>query len=214
MFRVNESYLQLPGSYLFAEIARRVKEYQQANPDRDLVRLGIGDVTQPLVPAVINAMHKGVEEMGHRETFHGYGPDYGYDFLIQANNDFRKKLAVEGNAHSHTVLCVPCPLRRIVCIFTEACRIAGKGVEVLEVLREERIHAVGLRAGKPLPHCNFQLLNEVLHLLAVVHPPQIPEPDFTVGDDYIDNRLWVPAGFTNQTRTYQTSCQSGDNDRW
>ena len=84
MFRVNESYLQLPGSYLFAEIARRVKEYQQANPDRDLVRLGIGDVTQPLVPAVINAMHKGVEEMGHRETFHGYGPDYGYDFLIQA----------------------------------------------------------------------------------------------------------------------------------
>ena len=77
VFHINDNFQKLPGSYLFAEIARRVKEYQQAHPDADIIRLGIGDVTKPLVPAVIDAMHKAVEEMGHEETFRGYGPDFG-----------------------------------------------------------------------------------------------------------------------------------------
>ena len=84
MLRINDNYLRLPGSYLFAEVARRVKEYQAAHPDADIIRLGIGDVTQPLVPAVIEAMHKAVDEMGVKETFRGYGPDFGYDFLVNA----------------------------------------------------------------------------------------------------------------------------------
>ncbi len=84
MPRINENFQKLPGSYLFAETARRTKAYQQAHPDREIIRLGIGDVTQPLVPAVIRAMHEAVEEMGHRETFRGYGPDFGYDFLVNA----------------------------------------------------------------------------------------------------------------------------------
>ncbi len=84
MLRINDNFQKLPGSYLFAEIARRVKAYQEAHPEADIIRLGIGDVTKPLVPAVIEAMHKAVEEMGHQETFHGYGPDFGYDFLVNA----------------------------------------------------------------------------------------------------------------------------------
>lgn len=84
MFRINENFQKLPGSYLFAEVARRVKAYQEKHSDCEIIRLGIGDVTKPLVPAVIEAMHAAVEEMGHKETFHGYGPDFGYDFLINA----------------------------------------------------------------------------------------------------------------------------------
>ena len=84
MFHINDQFEKLPGSYLFAEIARRIKEYQQENPAADLIRLGIGDVTKPLVPAVIEAMHKAVDEMGTPEGFRGYGPDYGYDFLVNA----------------------------------------------------------------------------------------------------------------------------------
>ncbi len=84
MLRINEHFLKLPGSYLFAETARRTKAYQQAHPDREIIRLGIGDVTKPLVPAVIRAMHAAVEEMGQADTFRGYGPDFGYDFLVNA----------------------------------------------------------------------------------------------------------------------------------
>lgn len=84
MFHINDNFEKLPGSYLFAEVARRVKEYQAAHPDADIIRLGIGDVTKPLVPAVIEAMHRAVDEMGRQETFRGYGPDFGYDFLINA----------------------------------------------------------------------------------------------------------------------------------
>lgn len=91
MLKVNPNYHKLPGSYLFAEIARRVREYSARNPQADLIRLGIGDVTRPLAPAVVEAFQKAVLEMGQPETFHGYGPDYGYDFLIDAilQNDYR-----------------------------------------------------------------------------------------------------------------------------
>lgn len=93
MFQVNEHYSRLPGSYLFAEIARRVKAFQEEQPQTELIRLGIGDVTQPLCPAVIEAMHQAVDEMGRAETFHGYGPDFGYDFLINAirENDYETR---------------------------------------------------------------------------------------------------------------------------
>lgn len=83
MALVNENYLKLPGSYLFAEIARRVNKFKEENPTADIIRLGIGDVTQPLAPASIEAMHKAVDEMGKAETFRGYGPEQGYSFLIQ-----------------------------------------------------------------------------------------------------------------------------------
>lgn len=84
MATANSNYLKLTGSYLFAEIARRVKEYTEANSEADIIRLGIGDVTQPLAPAVLEAMHRAVDEMADARTFRGYGPDYGYDFLVNA----------------------------------------------------------------------------------------------------------------------------------
>lgn len=84
MLKVNPYYAKLPGNYLFAEVARRVNEYAAAHPQADVIRLGIGDVTRPLAPAVTEAFARAAEEMGRAETFHGYGPDYGYDFLIDA----------------------------------------------------------------------------------------------------------------------------------
>lgn len=84
MANINNNYLKLPGSYLFSEIARRVAAYAQAHPERALIRLGIGDVTRPLAPAVTAAMHTAVDEMATPAGFHGYGPEQGYDFLRQA----------------------------------------------------------------------------------------------------------------------------------
>ncbi len=93
MIKANPYFERLPGSYLFAEIAKRVKEYSAQNPDANLIRLGIGDVTRPLAPAVVQAMGQAVEEMGRAETFHGYGPDFGYDFLVNAilENDYKAR---------------------------------------------------------------------------------------------------------------------------
>lgn len=93
MALVNENYLKLPGSYLFSEIARRVSRFKAENPPADIIRLGIGDVTRPLPPAVITAMKQAVEEMGHEDTFRGYGPEQGYTFLIEKiiENDFRPR---------------------------------------------------------------------------------------------------------------------------
>ncbi len=84
MFKINDNYQKLPGSYLFSTIAKKVAAYTQANPKKDIIRLGIGDVTQPLAPAVINAMHKAVDEMADAATFRGYAPDLGYEFLRNA----------------------------------------------------------------------------------------------------------------------------------
>jgi LL-diaminopimelate aminotransferase len=82
--RANEHYLKLKAGYLFPEIGRRVKSFAQANPQAKIIRLGIGDVTLPLVPAVLEAFHAGVDDLARAETFHGYGPEQGYDFLIEA----------------------------------------------------------------------------------------------------------------------------------
>jgi LL-diaminopimelate aminotransferase len=88
--RINEHYLKLRSSYLFTEIARRVKAFQEANPSAKIIRLGIGDVTQPLPPAVIRALHEAVDEMARPETFRGYGPEPGYEFLTEliAKHDY------------------------------------------------------------------------------------------------------------------------------
>lgn len=86
MVTVNQNYLKLPGSYLFSNIAKKVSAYKEANPEfkDSVISLGIGDVTQPLAPAIIDALHKSVDEMAHAETFHGYAPDLGYEFLRSA----------------------------------------------------------------------------------------------------------------------------------
>ncbi len=90
---VNENYLKLQGSYLFSEIARRVNEFKEKNPDADIIRLGIGDVTRALPPAVVKEMKKAVEEMGNEKTFRGYGPEQGYSFLSSTiiDNDFKPR---------------------------------------------------------------------------------------------------------------------------
>lgn len=84
MAHINENYRKLQAGYLFPEIGRRVRAFQAANPDAKIIRLGIGDVTEPLVPAVTEAMHRAVTEMGTRAGFRGYGPENGYDFLLEA----------------------------------------------------------------------------------------------------------------------------------
>ena len=93
MVTVNHNYLKLPGSYLFSTIGKKVRAYKEENPDKEVISLGIGDVTQPLVPAIIEALHSAVEEMAHAETFHGYAPDLGYEFLRNAiaKNDYQDR---------------------------------------------------------------------------------------------------------------------------
>ena len=93
MVTVNHNYLKLPGSYLFSTIGKKVRAYKEENPDKEVTSLGIGDVTQPLVPAIIDALHGAVEEMAHAETFHGYAPDLGYEFLRRAiaKNDYQDR---------------------------------------------------------------------------------------------------------------------------
>ncbi|MEY8395100.1 LL-diaminopimelate aminotransferase [Lachnospiraceae bacterium 45-P1] len=93
MFTVNENFLKLPGSYLFSAIAKKVSAFQAENPDQEIIRLGIGDVTQPLAPAIVEAMHKAVDEMGNAATFRGYAPEQGYEFLRSAiaENDFKAR---------------------------------------------------------------------------------------------------------------------------
>ena len=90
----NKNYLNLKESYLFSEIARKVKEEAEKNPDKKIIRMGIGDVTQPLVPAVIEAMHKAVDEMSNKDTFRGYGPEQGYEFLRQRIADYYASFGV------------------------------------------------------------------------------------------------------------------------
>ncbi len=84
MAHINENYTKLPGSYLFAEIGRRSAAFAASHPDADIIKMGIGDVTRPLAPAVIEAMHQAVEDLATSEGFHGYGPEQGYDFLREA----------------------------------------------------------------------------------------------------------------------------------
>ena len=91
MFYINENFLRLQDSYLFSTIAKKVSKFQEENPDKKVIKLGIGDVTKPIVPAVLKAMHKAVDEIGTSDGFKGYGPEQGYDFLRKAiaENDYK-----------------------------------------------------------------------------------------------------------------------------
>lgn len=90
--KINQYYQKLPGSYLFSAIAKKVAAYQEKHPDVSVIRLGIGDVTLPIAPSIIRALHQAVEDMGKKETFHGYAPDLGYDFLREtiAKEDYQR----------------------------------------------------------------------------------------------------------------------------
>ena len=93
MFKLNDNYLKLPGSYLFSTVGKKVKAYSEAHPDKKIIRLGIGDVTQPLASAIIKALHGAVDEMADAKTFRGYAPDLGYEFLrnVIAENDYKAR---------------------------------------------------------------------------------------------------------------------------
>lgn len=126
MVRINDNYQKLQGSYLFSTIGQKVRAYQEQHPDIRVIRLGIGDVTQPLVPAVIEALHRAVDEMGNAETFRGYAPDLGYAFLREkiAEKDYRER----GCAISPDEIFVSdgakCDCGNIQEIFSTDCRIA------------------------------------------------------------------------------------------
>ena len=93
MFAINDNFTKLPSAYLFSEVARRVRAYSEANPGEEILRLGIGDVTRPLCPAVVEALHRGVDDEARTETFHGYGPEQGHEFLtaLIAEHDYRRR---------------------------------------------------------------------------------------------------------------------------
>ncbi len=91
MININENFLNLQDSYLFSTIAKKVAEFQKNNPDKKVIKLGIGDVTRPIVPAILDAMHKAVEELGNQDTFRGYGPEQGYEFLREKIVEFDYK---------------------------------------------------------------------------------------------------------------------------
>ena len=93
MAQINDNFLKLKAGYLFPEIARRVNAFCEANPSAKVIKLGIGDVTEPLPPAITSAMHSAIDEMANRETFRGYGPEQGYDFLRNTicENDYKSR---------------------------------------------------------------------------------------------------------------------------
>ncbi len=126
MVKVNPNYQKLPGSYLFSTIAKKVSAYKTANPDADIIRLGIGDVTQPLAPAVLEAMHRAVDEMGQADTFRGYGPEQGYDFLIEAilNGEYRNRGIYLDSDEVFVSDGSKCDVANIQEIFSTDCRVA------------------------------------------------------------------------------------------
>ena len=93
MSKINENFLNLQESYLFSTVAKKVAEYSKNNPEKEIIKLGIGDVTKPIVPACLEAMHKAVDEIGTEDGFKGYGPEQGYEFLRKAiiENDYKSR---------------------------------------------------------------------------------------------------------------------------
>lgn len=126
MYKVNENYLKLPGSYLFSAIGKKVKAFEEAHPDKKVIRLGIGDVTLPIAPVIIGALHKAVDEMGCAETFHGYAPDLGYAFLRNAiaENDYRSRGCQIGEDEIFVSDGAKCDCSNIQEIFSSDNRIA------------------------------------------------------------------------------------------
>jgi LL-diaminopimelate aminotransferase len=97
--KINQNYLNVKKSYLFTEIGNRVRKFQSENPNADVIKLGIGDVTLPLAPVVVDAMKKAADEMGDRQGFRGYGPEQGYDFLREAVRNYylKRNVSLEAN---------------------------------------------------------------------------------------------------------------------
>ncbi len=128
MFKINENYLKLPGSYLFSTIGKKVANYSESHPDKkeQLIRLGIGDVTQPLAPVILSALHEAVDEMGKAETFHGYAPDLGYAFLREtiAKNDYQSRGCQIDADEIFVSDGAKCDCGNIQEIFSQDCRIA------------------------------------------------------------------------------------------
>ena len=133
MVKVNDNYLKLPGSYLFSTIGKKVAAFSAANPDKKIIRLGIGDVTQPLAPAIITALHGAVDEMADAATFHGYAPDLGYEFLRSAiaQNDYQDRgcdIAADEIFVSDGAKCDSSNIQEIFSLdlWQSLCRNAGK----------------------------------------------------------------------------------------
>lgn len=126
MIRINENYLKLKASYLFSDIAKRVSAYQEANPGSPIIKLGIGDVTEPLPHACREALHRAVDELGTRDGFHGYGPEQGYAFLREAiaKNDFQDRGAQIDASEIFVSDGAKCDSGNIQEIFSENIRIA------------------------------------------------------------------------------------------
>lgn len=126
MFKINEDYTKLQGSYLFSTIAKKVSAFQAENPDKPIIRLGIGDVTQPLAPKIIEVLHNAVDEMGSAETFHGYAPDLGYEFLrkAMAENDYKARGCDIGADEIFISDGAKCDSGNIQEIFSKDCKIA------------------------------------------------------------------------------------------
>ena len=126
MTKINENFLKLKASYLFADIARRVSEFQAANPDRPIIKMGIGDVTEPLPDTVLKAFHEGIDEMADRSTFRGYGPEQGYSFLREAVAavDFQSRGAPISADEVFISDGAKCDSGNVQEIFADDCRIA------------------------------------------------------------------------------------------
>lgn len=126
MVKINENYLKLPGSYLFSTISKKVNAYTSAHPEADIIRLGIGDVTLPIAPAILDAVHKATDEMGTAKGFHGYAPDLGYEFLRNciAREDFQSRGCSIQADEIFVSDGAKCDCSNIQEIFSTDCRIA------------------------------------------------------------------------------------------
>ena len=133
MFKVNQDYLKLPGSYLFSTVARKQREYQTAHPEAEIIKLSIGDVTQPLAPAIVEALHGAVDEMAHAETFHGYAPDLGYEFLrsAMARTIIRQKDATSMQMRSS----FPTEQKKIAVISRKSSQRTARSLYVIQYIR-------------------------------------------------------------------------------
>lgn len=175
--KVNKNYLNLQESYLFSTIAKKVSEYKTLHPDVQLISLGIGDVTRPLCSAVIEAMHKGVEEMSNKETFKGYGPEQGYAFLREAISNYylerNTKVAPEeifisdgaksdlGNIldvfHTDNTVLVPDP---VYPVYVDTNVMAGRKIEYMNGTKENDF--------LPMPNPNIQA--DIIYLCSPNNP--------------------------------------------
>ena len=126
MTQINENYLKLKAGYLFPEIGRRVKKFQEENPKANIIRLGIGDVVLPLPPTILKAIHEATDEMGKIDSFKGYGPEQGYSFLIDAiiKNDFESRGVKLKQSEVFVSDGSKCDTGNIQEIFSTSCKIA------------------------------------------------------------------------------------------